>query len=139
MRAFIEAKVKFKKQLQNGKIKEINEPYLVKALSFTEAEARVTEEVRPFISVDFSVSAVTKSNIVEVFYDPAGDFWYKVKANFISLNEKTNTEKLTSSYYLVQARDFRSAYDNFQKGMKDTMADYTIASITETKIMDVFE
>ena len=139
MRAFIEAKVKFKKQLQNGKIKEINEPYLVKALSFTEAEVRVTEEVRPYISGDFSVSAVTKSNIVEVFYDPKGDYWYKVKANFISLNEKTNTEKLTSSYYLVQACDFRSAYDNFLEGMKGTMADYTIASITETKIMDVFE
>lgn len=139
MRAFIEAKVKFKKQMQNGKIKEVSEPYLVKALSFTKAEARVTEEVRPYISGEFSVSAVTKSNVIEVFYDPEGDFWYKVKANFISLNEKTNTEKLTSSYYLVQAHDFRSAYDNFLKGMKDTMADFTIASITETKIMDVFE
>lgn len=139
MNAFIEAKVRFNKQMENGKIKKVNEPYLVKAFSFTEAEARVTEEVRPYISGDFTVSAAKKSNISEIFYNENGDFWYKVKANFISYNEKTKAEKLAPVYYLVQACDFRSAYDNFLTGMKGTVSDFTIASITETKIMDVFE
>ncbi len=135
---FIEAKVKFIKQLQDGKFKKVNEPYIVKALSFTEAEARVTNEVAPYISGEYTVSAVSKSNIEEIFRNE-GDFWYKVKANFSSFNEKTNVEKLTPHYYLVQAYDFRSAYDNFLDGMKGTMADFIIASITETKIMDVFD
>lgn len=139
MNAFIEAKVRFNKRMEDGKIKKVNEPYLVKALSFTEAEARVTEEVRPHISGDFTVSAIAKSNISEIFYNENGDFWYKVKANFISYDEKTNTEKLAPVFYLVQAYDFRSAYDNFLEGMKGTVSDFTIASITETKIMDVFE
>lgn len=139
MNTFIEAKVKFHKQLENGKFKDVNEPYIVKASSFTEAEARVTEEVRPFISGEFTVSAVTKSNVIEIFYHPTGEYWYKVKANFISLNEKNNTEKFTSSYYLVQASDFQEALDNFMKGMKGTVSDFTIASISETKIIDVFE
>ena len=63
MLAYIEAKVRFKKQLENGKIKDVVEPYLVKADSFTEAEARVTKEVTPYISGEFSVAAVTKSNV----------------------------------------------------------------------------
>ena len=62
-----------------------------------------------------------------------------MKANFINIDEKTAVEKLTPVYYLVQAQDFRTAYDNFLKGMKGTMADFVIASITETKIMDVFD
>ena len=139
METYIEAKVRFKKQMENGKLKKVNEPYLVKALSFTEAEARVTDEVRAFMPEEFSVSAIAKSNIVEIFRNVGDDFWYKVKVNFISVNEKTSTEKLSPSYYLVQAHDFRSALDNFLKGMKGTVADYIIASITETKIMDVFE
>lgn len=88
MLAYIEAKVRFKKQLENGKIKDVVEPYLVKADSFTEAEARVTKEVTPYISGEFSVAAVTKSNVSEIFYDPNGDRWYKVKANFIHIDEK---------------------------------------------------
>lgn len=139
METFIEAKVKFNKQLENGKFKKVNEPYIVKALSFTEAEARVTKEVSPYISGEFTVSAVKKSNIVEIFRNAEGNFWYKVKANFINIDEKTAVEKLTPVYYLVQAQDFRTAYDNFLKGMKGTMADFVIASITETKIMDVFD
>ncbi len=139
MKNYIEAKVRFKKKLENGKTKKVNESYLVKASSFTEAEARVTEEVRPFMPEEYSVSAVTKSNVDEIFYNAGDDFWYKVKANFISYDEKTNTEKLAPSYYLVQAHDFHSALENFMEGMKGTVADFTIASITETKIMDVFK
>ncbi len=139
MRDYIEAKVRFKKQLENGKIKDVVEPYLVKAASFTEAEARATKEVEPYISGEFNVEAVTKSNVAEIFYDESGDRWYKVKANFIHFDEKTNTEKLTSTYYMVQAYDFRKALENFITGMKGTVADFEIAAITETKIMDVFE
>lgn len=139
MALYIEAKVKHTKRMENGKFKKVNEPYLVDALSCTEAEARVTKEVAPHISGDFSVSAVKTTNIEEIFRDENGDFWYAVKANFISVNEKSGTEKLTPHYFLVQAPDFDTAVNNFYNGMKGTMADFVIASVTETKIMDVFE
>lgn len=139
MLAYFEAKVKYLKLLDNGKVKNVVEPYLVKAASFTEAEARTIEEVTPYISGDFTVEAVAKSNVAEVFRDDSGDWWYKVKANFIQLDEKNDTEKLSASYFMVQAKDFRNAYDNFLKEMSDTVSDYTIASIAETKIMDVIE
>jgi len=119
-------------------IKTVTEPYLVDALSFTEAEARITEEMQPYISGEFSVAAVKRVNLSDIFYNQDGDRWYKVKTNFITIDEKTAVEKRTASYQLVQASDFKGALDVFLQGMKDTMADYEIASITETPLMDVF-
>ena len=92
----------------------------------------------PFISGEFTVSAVKREKLSEVFYDETGDKWYKVKYNIITVDEKTAVEKKTSVTTLVQAANFQAALDNFMEGMKGTMADFEIASITETAIMDVF-
>ncbi len=138
MANWFECKVRYDKMLETGIQKMVTEPYLVDALSFTEAEARIIEEITPFISGDFSVSAVKRTNISEIFYDETGDKWYKVKTNFITIDEKTAVEKRTASYILVQASEFKDALDNFMEGMKGTMADFEIASIVETPLMDVF-
>ena len=124
--------------LETGMQKTVNEPYLVDALSFTEAESRITEELAPFISGDFTVSAVKREKLSEVFYDETGDKWYKVKFNIITVDEKTAVEKKTSVVTLVQAANFQAAVDNFMEGMKGTMADFEIAAVTETALMDVF-
>lgn len=137
MALYIETKIRYDKTQENGVIKKTTESYLVDALSFTEAEARITEEMKPYISGDFSVSAVKKTKIAEIFKGE-GDRWYMVKVNFISINEKTGAEKKTASHILVQAYDFDGAVSNFKEGMKGTMADYEIAGITETAYMDIF-
>ena len=118
--------------------KTVTEPYLVDALSFTEAESRITDKIQPFISGDFAVAAVKRVNLSDIFYNAAGDRWYKVKTNFITIDEKTAVEKRTATYQMVQASDFKGALATFMEGMDDTMADFEIASITETAIMDVF-
>lgn len=138
MALWFETKVRFDKTMENGTVKKVTEPYLVDALSFTEAEARITEEVTPFISGDFTVSAAKKTKISEIFRDDSGDKWYNVKVAFITIDEKTAAEKRAYSHIIVQASDFKSAYDNFVEGMKGTMADYEIAAITETALMDVY-
>lgn len=124
--------------METGVLKTVTEPYLVDALSFTEAEARITEEMQPYISGEFSVSAVRRINLSDIFYNQAGDKWYKVKTNFITIDEKTAVEKKTATFQLVQASEFSNALTVFMEGMKDTMADFEIASITETALMDVF-
>lgn len=138
MAIYIEAQVHYDKIMENGRQKRVNEPYLCDALSCTEAEARVTEEVTPYISGEFTVSAVKKTNIAEVFRND-GDWWYRVKVNFLTFDEKTGIDKKTPCYYLVQAKDFEDALKNFNEGMKGSMADYEISQIVETKIMDVFD
>lgn len=139
MAQWIKTSVRFDKTMENGAIKRVTEPYLVDALSFTEAEARIIEEVTPFISGEFTVSAVKKSKVSEIFWDETGDRWYQVKSAFITINEKTGAEKRSTAVFMVQASDFKNAYDNFMQGMKGTMADFEIIGITETPIMDVFK
>ena len=139
MAQWFECKVRYDKLMENGMQKKVNEPYMVDALSFTEAEARIIEEVTPFISGDFSVSAVKRTNISEIFWDDSADKWYHVKVNFITIDEKSAVEKKTTSHILVAATDFNGALDNFMEGMKGTMADFEINTIQETLIMDVYD
>lgn len=122
----------------NGVIKKVNEPYLVDALTFTEAESRIIEEMKPFISGEYSISSEKKTKISEIFFNESGDRYYLVKVNFITLDENTGIEKKTVSQILVQASDFEDAVQKFKEGMKGTMADFEIGSISETMIMDVF-
>ena len=138
MANWFECKVRYDKMLETGQQKKVNEPYLVDALSFTEAEARIIEEITPFISGDFTVSAVKRTRISEIFYDETGDRWFSVKYNIITIDEKTALEKKKSVMVLVQAADYKKAIENFMEGMKGTMADFEIASVTETQIMDVY-
>lgn len=138
MALWFECKVRYERMAENGVVKKVNEPYLVDALTFTEAEARIIEKITPYISGDFSISAVKKTKISEIFFDDRGDRFYMVKVNFITLDEKSGAEKKSSNFILVQASDFAGALNKFEEGMKGTMADYEIASISETPLMDVF-
>lgn len=138
MSTWIECKVRYDRLADNGATRRVTESYLVDALSCTEAEARVTEELSPFISGDFRITSVVTTKISEIFWDASGDRFYKVKVNFITLDEKTGAEKRSASYVLVQASGFREAYGNFTDGMKGTMADYEIEAISETKLVDVY-
>ena len=139
MASLFECKIRYDKAQENGAIKKVTEPYLVDALSFTEAEARIIEEQTPFISGEVNVTAVKRTKIAEIFWDDSADKWYLVKVAFITIDEKTAVEKKSTSLILVAASDFKGAYDNFMEGMKGTMADFEIVSITETPLMDVYK
>lgn len=140
MNEWFECKVRYEKTLENGLVKKVTEPYLVDALSFTEAERRFLEEIEPFMSGEFQVTDIKRAKLAELFEcdEEAADRWFKAKVAFITLDEKSGVEKKSSQIMLVQASDLRDAVKRLDKGMEGTMADYEIASITETPIMDVF-
>lgn len=138
MANWFECKIRYDKTQENGSIKKVTEPYLVDALSFTEAEARIIEEQAPFVSGEVDVNAVKRTKIAEIMFDDSADKWYLVKVAFITIDEKTAVEKRSVSQVLVAGGDFKGAYDNFMDGMKGTMADFEIVSIAETPIMDVY-
>ena len=138
MALWFECKVRYDKMMENGMVKKVNEPYLVDALTFTEAEARILEEMKTFISGEYSIASEKKTRISEIFFNEGGDRWYLVKVAFVTLDEKSGTEKKSVSQILVQAFDFDSAVANFKKGMEGTLADFEIQSVSETLIMDVY-
>ena len=140
LHTWFECKIQYEKTIENGMTKKVTEPYLVDSLSFTEAEARIIEEITPFMTGEFTVSDIKRANYSELFYseDTSADRWFKAKLQFITLDEKSGKEKKTNTLVLVQATDFRAALRNLDEGMKGTMADYVIACIQETPLMDVY-
>lgn len=140
MHQWFECKIRYEKIAENGMNKKVTEPYLVDALSFTEAEARIIDEMTPFISGEFTVSDIKRANYSELFASESetDDRWFRCKLLFITLDEKSGAEKKTSTQILVQACDLRDAVKKLDEGMKGTMADYSIASVTETAIIDVY-
>lgn len=138
MHNWFECKISYEKLQENGMQKRVTEPYLVDALSFTEAEARIIEEVRPFISGEFTVADVTRKRYSELFFNENGDRFYEVKVYFITLDDKTSMEKRTPARMICQASTIQEAILLLEEGMKGTLADYTIASVSETQIMDVY-
>ena len=138
---WFETKIKFEKTMDDGQSKKVTEAYVVDALSFTEAERRITEEMSSYISGEFDVADIKKATYKEIFFSDSdsADKWYKTKLQFITFDEKTEKEKRSNVYYLVQASTLPEAVKNIGEVMSGTMIDYVIASIAETQLMDVFE
>ena len=127
--------------MEDGLQKKVNESYVVDALSFTEAENRIMEEMSSYISGEFAVKDIKIAPYKEIFFseDELADRWYKAKLQFITIDEKTEKEKRSNVNYLVQAGTLKGAVGNIESVMGTTMIDYVIASVAETTLMDVFE
>ncbi|WP_445710931.1 DUF4494 domain-containing protein [Flavobacterium sp.] len=133
-----ECKVKYRKVDDNGVQKVTTEPYLVDALSYTEAEKRINEEMSAYVSEEFKITNIKVANYAEIHPFENSDRWFKSKVSLIAYDEESGKERKTSMYLLVQANDVKEAFDNTTHAMKNTMGDYTIPAISESPIMDVF-
>lgn len=138
MHTWFEVKVRYNKTGENGLPVKVTEPYLVDAVSFTEAETRIIKEMQPFISGEFSIASEKKANIAELFDAFGGDRWFKCRVNFIVGDMERGTEKKVANNIYVLAEDIAAALANLQKGLQGTMSDYTVTAIAETQILDVF-
>lgn len=138
MSKWFECKVRYDKIQENGTNKKVTEPYLVDALSFTEAEARIVEELTPFISGEFEVAGIKRVNYSEVVFAEDADRWYECKVEFVTLDERAGTEKKTASRLLLAANDLHDAMSRFDATMQGTMADFNALCIKETPLMDVY-
>ena len=137
---WFEAKVKYMKVSEDGKEKKVNEAYLLDAMSYTEAESRITREMESVVSGDYYISSLKKSNITEVVpsEDETDDRWYKAKVAIIDADEVSGKEKSSFQYYLVAASDIKRALENLEKSLSTFVVPYEIASLADTTFMDVY-
>jgi hypothetical protein len=134
-----ECKVSYEKTQDTGAVKTVTESYLVDAVSCTEADARISEHLKPYISGEFTVDSIKRSRFRELFFNLDGDRFYKVKVFFVTLDERSGAEKKTVLQMLAQASDVRDALDVVDEGMKGTLADYGIVAVSETVILEVIQ
>lgn len=139
MERYFIVKISVSRFQDDGSQKMVNEMYLIDALSFTEAETRITEEIRKQTSGDLVITDISRSKYSELLLRATvSKKFYRVKTNFVTLSEKTGKEKKTAYYYLVQADEIDEAKESFENFMKGTISDYEIEGISETKINEVF-
>ena len=137
MANYFEVKITFDKTLENGKEKKVSELFLVDAVSFTEAEAKITAEFGPL--PNFKVKSIRQYKVAEIVNKTNLDDsrYFKCKVNFITLDEKSGKEKKSAVYMLVDAETLDKGKALLVEHMKSTMADYSIEKIEETKIKAV--
>lgn len=135
-----ECGIRYERTMPNGMSKKVTELYLVDACSFAEAEGRITKEMEPFISGDFDVVTIKRTNYSEIVENGAdsADKWFKAKLVFITVDEKSGKEKKTATHFIVSASDINNEHICVVEHMKGSVMDFEIATLDETKIMDIF-
>ena len=138
---WFEVKMRYDKVHEDGYERKVTESYVVEALSFGEAEKTAIEFLRSYVSGEIQVVNINPMKFQEVFFNEqeSCDRYYKAILQFITIDEKTEREKHTQVYYLVQASSFDNCKDTIRTIMDGTMIDYQIASVSETKVIDVIE
>ncbi|MDL2231636.1 DUF4494 domain-containing protein [Porphyromonadaceae bacterium OttesenSCG-928-L07] len=137
---WFEAKIKYIKVMEDGRERKVTESYLLDAMSYTEAESRITREMEPVIKGDYYITGLKKSNITELVEsdDENDDRWYKAKVAIIDADEVSGKEKSSFQYYLIAASHMDRALENLKKSLATYVVPYEVSSITDTTFMDVF-
>lgn len=142
MNYWFECKVSYERQADSMGMKKVSESYLVDALSFTEAEERIIKEVSPFVSVgELEVVNIRRARIAELFLNEEAedDRYFRAKVNFITVDEKSGSEKKTSATMIVKSDSLPNAVTELKAQLDSQMASYEIAAVTDTQILDVFQ
>lgn len=132
-----EVKITFEKEVEEG-LKKVTECYMFDAVSFSDVEHKTIEEIAQYIKGDYLIKDIKRSNVIELV-EGEGDYWFNVKLNFITLDEKSAKEKKQAAHYLVKAYTVAEANNRLNEFMKGSLCDYSIESVTETKILEVYK
>ena len=138
MNKWFTVKVKYTKELDNGTFKRVSEPYLLAALTFTDAEARIYEELATFIKGEFNVLSIARTELHDIFAFDDAEIWYKAKISCKSECLDGESEKKVKQNFLVSAHSVKDAYDRIKESLSTLMIDFQIESVVKSPIVDIF-
>lgn len=138
MNSWHTVKVKYTKQLTDGTLKRVTEPYLVNSISFTDAEARIHQEVGEFVRGEFMVTSIAKTDFADIFHYDDAEVWYKCKVAYVSEDLDSGKEKKINNNFLVTAHTIKEAYDRIEESLKGLMVSYEISVIQVTPLLEIF-
>jgi hypothetical protein len=138
MNNWFTAKVKYTKQLENGAFKRVSEPYLLAAMTFTDAEARVYEELGSLVRGEFMVTDISRTEFHDIFQYEDSDTWYKVKISFESSTEDSDRAKKVSQIFLVGAHSVQEADERIKESLSTMLVDFNITQVIVSPIVDIF-
>lgn len=138
MNSWFKVKVKYTKQLESGSFKRVSEPYLLSALTFTDAEARIYEELGTFIRGEFSVMGISREEIQDIFQYDDAETWFMCKVSYDNIDEETDKKKTLTQKFLVSAKTVKESYERIEESLATLMIDFQITSIIASPIVEIF-
>jgi hypothetical protein len=138
MNTWFKVKVKYTKQLESGSFKRVSEPYLLSAMTFTDAEARIYEELGSFIRGEFSVMGITREDIQDIFQYDDADSWFKCKISYDNIDDDGDKKRTVTQNFLVSAKTVKDSYERIEESLETLMLDYQIISIIASPIVEIF-
>lgn len=137
MNSWFTIKVKYTKQFEDGRLKRVTEPYLVDAVSFTDAEARIYEEIGSQVTGEFQITGISKTDYADIFYYEDSDDWYKCKLTYVTVDGDQGKEKKVSNNFLVTAGNIKEAYDRIKESLSEMTVTFEVPSIMLSPIVEV--
>jgi hypothetical protein len=138
MQTWFECKVKYVKIDDDGRERKVSEIYLVDAVTFTDAETRIIQQMQTMVRGEFIVDNIKKSNVVEIFPHENGEWWFKAKIGIVTIDENAGKEKKINNYFLVAADDIKQALQRLEEGLSYVLVPYQTTSLAVSTIVDVF-
>lgn len=138
MNSWFTVKVKYTKQLEDGRLKRVNEPYLFNAMTFSDAEARAYAEIGENVRGEFLISNIAKTDFADIFHYEDTDTWYKCKLTYVTADADSEKERKVSNQFLVTASSVKEAFDRVHECMKGMVVSFEIPMISLSPIVDVF-
>lgn len=138
MNSWFKVKVKYTKQLESGSFKRVSEPYLLSAMTFTDAEARIYEELGTFIRGEFTVMGISREEIQDIFQYDDAETWFMCKVSYDNIDEDTDKKKTLTQKFLVSAKTVKESYERIEESLATLMIDFQITSIIASPIVEIF-
>ena len=138
MNSWFKVKVKYTKQLESGSFKRVSEPYLLSAMTFTDAEARIYEELGSFIRGEFTVMGISREDIQDIFQYDDADTWFKCKISYDNIDDEGDKKRTVTQNFLVSAKTVKDSYERIEESLETLMLDYQIISIIASPIVEIF-
>ncbi|MEC7753232.1 MAG: DUF4494 domain-containing protein [Bacteroidota bacterium] len=138
MKTWFTCKVKYQKEDEHGRLKNVTEAYLADALSFTEAEARIYEEMGQRVMGEFAVTSIAKSKIVDVFEYKDADQFFQAKVSYMVADADSGKEKKVTNIMLVTAHDVKMAYERIHESLNNMLVTFVVPEVKESPILEVF-
>lgn len=138
MKTWFVCNVKYNKEDERGNIKKITQSYLVDAVSFTEAEKRIYEELESIISGDFNITGIARSNYADVFHYDDADTWFKCKVTYQTVDEDNGKDKKVTNYMLVSANNAKQAYERIEESLSTMIVPFEIPVVQAYQLNEVF-
>lgn len=140
MNSWFTVKVKYTKQLDDGTFKRVSEPYLLAAMTFTDAEARIYEELGALIRGEFLVTGISRTDIHDIFHYEDSETWWKVKIKYESGDggEEGSKSKKISQFFLVSANNEIEAAQRLRESLGGMLIDFEVPNVAKSPIVDIF-